>query len=79
MPKQKALPKVSYRWTDNEGYHGRESKAVCKLCGAHFYGYSRNAIYPSTSAHKDRCPKVVEAKKERDEAYLASIRKPLIS
>lgn len=56
MARPSKKPKVAYNWREE----GRETIAVCRLCAAHFYGYSRNAIYPSTSSHKDTCPKVVE-------------------
>lgn len=60
MPRPPAKPKVTYRWS----LDGRETKAVCKLCGAHFWGYSRNDIYPSSSTHKENCPKIGEWKAE---------------
>lgn len=58
MPRPPKKPKVTFRWRDDPSARVEKVRAVCNLCGAHFYSYSRNGIYPSTSSHKKSCPKL---------------------
>jgi hypothetical protein len=70
MAKPKALPKVTFIWTDVP--ERRQVRATCKLCRADFWSYSRNGLYPSASTHKRSCPVLTDARNERKRVDLAA-------